>query len=69
MVVQNIDRKKEYNIDNPAPYRYAILLDEEWRPCPVKLGNVASSRYKEELNKGQQCPFDMSDVAERCGDW
>lgn len=54
MVVQNIDREEEQDVDHPATYRDMIRLEEERRSSLVELRDVSRGGDEEELDERQE---------------
>lgn len=54
VIVEDIDAKEEYNVDQPAADGHLIRCKEEGRPRDVKLGDVPSNRHEEKLSKREK---------------
>ena len=58
MVVQHVDGEEEEDVDQPAAEGHAVRSEEEGRAVGVELGDVACDGHEDELNKGQEGPFE-----------
>lgn len=53
MIIQDVDREEEQDIDEPSPYGYSVLLEEKWRFLRIELGAITSGGNEKKLYEGQ----------------
>lgn len=58
MVVQDIDSKKQDDVNEPSAYRNPVLSEKSRRPTGIELGDIAQDRYEDKLDKRQQGPLE-----------
>jgi hypothetical protein len=60
MVVQDVDGEEQDDIDEPAADGDAVRSEEEGGTAWIELRDVAGSGNEDELDKGQERPWEKS---------
>lgn len=56
MIIQDIDREEEEDVEHPAADRDTVRLEEQRGSGSIELGDVSGGGHEEELDKSQQRP-------------